>query len=104
MAALLAWRKQRSKIAAINAVTREVALDLAEGLYTVDHLVHLPGRLNCWADKLSRLYAPGSGATVPAELVGIPRFTPPLRTDSWWRLYARPSEAIQAVGPLVGGS
>ena len=94
MAALMAWKKERSRVPAINAITREVSLDLADGLYTVDALEHIPGVLNQWADILSRQFAPGNSAKIPAELLATKRFHPDLRVSTWWRLYAKPSECI----------
>ena len=94
MAALMAWKKERSRVPAINAITREVSLDLANGLYTVDALEHIPGKLNQWADILSRQFAPGNSAKIPSELMATKRFHPDLRINKWWRLYAKPSECI----------
>jgi hypothetical protein len=94
MAALMAWRKERSRVPAINAITREVSLDLADGLYTVDALEHIPGKLNEWADNLSRQFVPGNIAKIPAELLAVKRFLPGPRTSDWWRLEAKPSDCI----------
>jgi hypothetical protein len=94
MATLLAWRKERSRVPAINAVTREVSLDLADGLYTVDALEHIPGKLNEWADALSRQHMPGNSTTVPKELLNTRRSYPGSRVRGWWRLEARPSDCV----------
>jgi hypothetical protein len=94
MAALQAWRKERSCVPAINAITREMSLDLAEGLYKVDALEHIPGKLNEWADALSRQHMPGNTAPIPAGLLATKKCTPAVRNSGWWRLEARPSECI----------
>jgi hypothetical protein len=96
MAALQAWRKERSTVPAINAVTREMSLDLADGLYKVDALEHIPGKLNEWADALSRQYMPGNTEPIPASLLATKRYVPATRGSSWWRLEVRPSECIGA--------
>ena len=70
-AALGALCKLRSRDARMNAVIRELALDLAEGLYEVGVVEHLPGRCNVVADALSRFYQPGGNRTVPVCLAGV---------------------------------
>jgi hypothetical protein len=106
MAALMAWKKERSRVPAINAITREVSLDLADGLYTVDALEHIPGKLNEWADILSRQFVPGNIVKIPKELLATKRFFPDRRSGNWWRLEAKPSECIGVASAedLVGGS
>ena len=84
-AALGAMRRERSNNADLNEVVRELALDLAEGLYLIDIKEHLAGKDNTWADPLSRLYQPGAKAEVPAELRAIGRQAIPLRDAAWWR-------------------
>ena len=79
MVALGAWAKERSSNAAINVVAREMALDLAEGLYKGDVKQHLAGRLSLWADAFGRLSQPGSGATVPPALRCVERVPPASR-------------------------
>ena len=91
MAALGAATKLRSTSPAINAVVRELALDLAEGKYRIDFFEHLPGAENMLADELSRLYQPGAVATVPTALGDVPRVHPPPRGPGWWETDAYPS-------------
>ena len=102
MAALQAWRKERSSVPAINAITREMSLDLADGLYKVDALEHIPGKLNEWADALSRQHMPGNTAPIPAGLLATKKFTPVARGNSWWRLEARPSDCIGEESSAAG--
>ena len=68
-----------------------MALDLAEAIYKVDVLEHLPGRANKWADAPSRLMQPGSGASLPAELQHAQRVYPQQRVGEWWRTAQSPS-------------
>ena len=85
-AAIGAVRKMRSKIAAINAVVRELALTVATsptGLCI--NLRHLLGARNAWADALSRLAEPGSGAVVPGPLRSLPRAELEVRGEGWWK-------------------
>jgi hypothetical protein len=74
----------------MNAVVRENALDLAEGKYRVDFLMHLAGRLNTVADVLSRFHQPGASTTLPAELTVCRRVSPPLRDLTWWETAGPP--------------
>ena len=89
-AAIGAWEKERSATPNINVVVREMALDLAEGRYRIDVMEHLPGRLNTLADVLSRLYQPGSAASVPGVLLNCRRVSPSIRDDGWWRAAGEP--------------
>ena len=52
MAALGAMEKERSSDPRVNAIIREMSLDMAEGKYKVDVLEHLPGRANVLAYAL----------------------------------------------------
>ncbi len=90
-AALAAFAKQRSTTADISAVVRELALDCAEGRYRVEVLQHIEGRLNFFADILSR-QAEGcpDRKPIPASLRVRPRAFPPQRDESWWVLGRRP--------------
>ena len=84
-AAVGSWNKERSPSAAINAVVREAALDMAEGLYRVDTTEHIPGVTNILPDALSRLYQPGKPRIPPQDLVTCRRVWPDQRVDTWWR-------------------
>ena len=68
----------------INAVVREISLDLAEGKYEIDFLEHIPGANNVYADSLSRFYQPGASRKIPEDLAGAERDLPPKRTKEWW--------------------
>ena len=96
MATVGAWSKQRSSNAAINMITRELSLDLAEGKYTVDRVEHFPGALNTWADLLSRLYQPGAGGDIPSALKASTRYFPSRWHSRWWQLELRPSDRVAA--------
>ena len=89
-AALGSIRRQKSSNANVNAVVRELALDLAEGLYQIDVTEHLPGKCNTWADPLSRLWQPGTKATIPAGLEAVGRQAIQARDDAWWRTSGDP--------------
>eukprot|EP00973_Karenia_brevis_P001561 211303-Karenia_brevis.AAC.1 len=83
-AVLGAFLKLRSPAPAINVMVRELALDLAEGRYHVDVHEHIAGTLNVWADALSRLSEPDSGAVIPEPLRHIPQASPGRRNPAWW--------------------
>ena len=83
-AALGAADKLRSPSVAMNEVVREMSLDLAEGRYKIDLLKHLLGKLNVWADALSRFHEPGKGKEIPEEFVGLARAKVARRSSEWW--------------------
>ena len=80
-AALWAAFKLRSPDPSINAVVREISLDLAEGEYEIDFLEHILGANNVYADSLSRFYQPGASRKIPEELAGAERDVSPKRTQ-----------------------
>ena len=85
LSALGAWGKERSRSTAVNAVVREAALDMAEGLYRIDVRQHIEGVSNIWPDALSRLLQPNTDVCVPPELHSCTRAWPARRVDGWWR-------------------
>ena len=90
-AALGAMGKERSKSEAVNLVARELALDLAELNYSVSiEYRHLRGKVNLWADSLSRLSQPDSSYKVPEELRWLPRRTLSRRVGAWWQTVQDP--------------
>ena len=94
-AALGAAVRLRSRDPRMNAVIRELALDLAEGRYDLEFVEHIPGVTNVVADFLSRLLQPGAATTWPKELVGAMRDHPEERGEHWWET------AQQHPGPRV---
>ena len=93
-AALGAWTKERSTNVVVNAIVREMSLDLAAGTYTVDRLEHLPGKLNVVADVLSRQAQPGKAGAIPQFVLDARKYFPAVRDRDWWQLAARPSQVI----------
>ena len=83
---------------ALNAVAREVALDLGNASFRPDVVAHTPGVASNIADKLSRLYAPGSAGTAPTAVSGARRVRPEVRAGTWWR--AGGLSAAQQAGVL----
>ena len=61
---------------------------------------HIPGAHNEWADALSRLSQPGSGASVPGPLRGVPQTPAPERGAWWWTVEGPPEEAVRG---MAGG-
>ena len=93
-AALGAFLKQRSPKPDINAVVRELALDLAEGRYRIDIQEHIEGKLNIVADALSRACQPGATGEIPNFLLQRPRSIPPRRDAAWWETRGDPGAAV----------
>ena len=91
LAALGAAAKAGSQVPSMNMLMQELALDWAEGLYEISLFGHVPGRLNTWADDLSRLYDPNEAHVVPEELLHVPGIVPAPRDASWWRASSPPS-------------
>ena len=91
VAALGAAAKAGSGVGTMNTVIREMSLDLAEAAYEVHFYGHVPGRLNVWADALSRLAEPSSGKTIPKELYNVDRTDVAIRDQGWWRTAGPPS-------------
>ena len=104
MAAIGAFHKGRSQAPAMNAVVRELNLDIASTPHGFAlELRHLPGERNQWADSLSRLMEPGSGAVVPGPLRAFRRREVSARGTSWWRAGGVAAEEVDGqVGDSVG--
>ena len=103
MAAIGAVEKLGStRSVAINKVLKELALVMAlapSGLRV--KLQHIRGDRNQWADALSRIHQPGSGARVPAPLLGCERTRLDTRSSAWWRTAGVPEEVLAGVGAEV---
>ena len=82
--------KEGSSDPRVNAIIREVSLDMAEGKYKVGVLEHLPGRANVLAYALSRLSQPGHLKGLPGERRKVRRDFPASRVASWWLLESDP--------------
>ena len=86
LAAIGALLKMSSPSVPVNTVMMEIALDCADGLCEVEVVGHIPGRLNVWADALSRLEAPEPDRKeVPEALLSVTRVDPGERGRGWWR-------------------
>ena len=89
----------------MNRIMAELALVQAETNYGFEmRFEHVPGRLNVWADALSRLDEPGSMATVPSELLADQRRRTSHRGPTWWRTPARYAYGIvddALLGPVT---
>ena len=91
MAALGALNREGSSKPLTNKVVREIALDLAEGVYDVEVLGHQPASWNAIADALSRLDEPEAGTEFPLALEGVLRTEAAPRPLAWWRSRGAPS-------------
>ena len=84
----------------VNRVLQEMAITLAcspTGLRL--RFKHLPGDRNQWADALSRLSQPGSGARVPAPLQACERTEVEERGAQFWITGAVPEVALMNQEP-----
>ena len=100
-AALGATFKLRSPDPRINAVVREISLDLADGKYEIDFLELLPGANNVYVDSRSRFYQPGASRKIPEELASVERDVPPKRSQEWWETAEACVRARAARTPAV---
>ena len=87
---------------ALNAIARELAFVQASAPHAFDLVpVHIAGARNAWCDALSRLSEPGSGATVPARLLPLPRSPAGSRHPSEWATLGSAEGAAAALGVEV---
>ena len=104
MAALGALQRGgATRNAGMNRILKELALETAltsTGLRLT--FKHLKGSRNEWADALSRLGQPGSGARVPAPLLSCRRTDVEQRTRAWWRTEGMAEEVL--AGAQVEGA
>ena len=88
--ALTAVLKLRAKDPMLNAIAREIALDIREGRYEVTLLQHIPGISNVLPDALSRQYSPDP-KPFPESLRGARHREVPSRGTDFWRTWANPA-------------
>ena len=84
ISALTMVLKMQARGAGPAIISREVALDVADALYTPNVAEHLPGVANCTADLLSRFKEKGR-PTLPPLLRRARRAMAPRRDSLWWR-------------------
>ena len=86
MSAIGAVQKMRSGNSALNRIVRELAIEKAYAPHGLTfRLRHLKGDHNEWADALSRLAQPGSGAVVPGPLRCLRQPALEARGPAWWQ-------------------
>ena len=86
-AALGAIGKMRSPSSALNAVVRELALDLAQSSFQLGVLEHVAGVDNKVPDFLSRRSEPGAAKIAPPEIQGLNFTKVEMRIASWWKTW-----------------
>ena len=92
-----------TRSAPLNLILQEMALALAltpTGLRLI--FKHIPGSHNEWADALSRLTQPGSGAHVPGPLRHLERTDVEDRSTGFWKTAGPPEEVLQSFGDEAG--
>jgi len=92
---LLAMRPSGWRLALI---AREVALDVAAGVYTPGACVHTPGLAHKAADGLSRKFAPGVTWSLPICLQLAEETKVPPRTECWYRARSTSASHVAVVG------
>ena len=95
MGALTLFAACKGRSVPMNAVAREYALDLADGAFSPDVIMHLPGICNVVADALSRRMDPAYSKDwiTPAFLSNAKEISLPDRPRSWWKALYAPSVA-----------
>jgi hypothetical protein len=69
----------------INLISREVALELADGSFAPQVVSHIPGVGNDLSDALSRRYDPGKAPwKLPLSLRDVPRTSVLTRDDTYY--------------------
>ena len=92
LATLSAVTKMQSHSTSLGIIAREMALDVAEGIYEPAVAAHVPGVANLTADALSRQYMPGQRkCQVPETLKHATRVHPPVRNNKYWRTVTPPT-------------
>ena len=69
----------------LGIIARELALDIADSVYSPQLVTHVPGVANLAADALSRMYQPDKRYKLPPILKDAVRIDPEPRTAAWWR-------------------
>ena len=96
MLTLLLHLKARAASPGLGLVAREVALDIAEAVYSPDVASHTPGIAHKLADALSRRFMPqkeGKVWEIPSVLQQVPEVEAPVRSPDFWRCLHPPSAA-----------
>ena len=99
---LSAMRKQSARSPGLSLILAELALEEAELANGFTDLEHIPGVSNVWPDALSRLSAPEPN-TIPPELRGATRRTPPPRPSRFY-LSAREPRCDRPAGTPPRGT
>jgi hypothetical protein len=85
IAALTMVASMKARRGPMSVVAREMALDVACGLYSPSIAEHLPGVVNEAADALSRRHQPGKTFVLPFLLKKATERRPDNRNSDWWR-------------------
>ena len=105
VSALFALHKGAATAPGINRLLQELPLHDALSGAPVTVMDHVPGVLNDWPDRLSRLEAP-EPREFPAELSGVARLLIPERGREWYRTADAPCTSgrpVHSRGPLPAG-
>ena len=86
--ALVMTATLKGKKGPVAMLARELALDIADGVYTPNVVAHIPGVANDSADALSRKYQPSKHFVLPRLLANAKEVTAPRRDNHWWRCSA----------------
>ena len=74
-----------------NKIARELALDLADGVFRPRLCEHTPGVCNVLPDTLSRKFQPDTIFELPSALSSAVEVQVPARTESYYRAAFPPS-------------
>ena len=89
----------------MNRILKELSLEMALAVTGLRiSLRHIRGEVNEWADSLSRLTQPGSGARVPAPLLACEHTQLQARDSAWWRTDQDPEEVLAGLGAEEGSA
>ena len=76
------------KIPSSKVIAQELALDLSEAACMPNHVTHVPGVMNVWADALYRLSDPRGHYRVPSQLLSVARSVPSRRAAAFYTTLA----------------
>ena len=91
ISALVLVLKLKTSGAAAGIIARDIALDIASGVYEPHVTEHVPGIANVTCDVLSRKFDPRKSYELPRLLEGVSEQVLPLRDSNYFKSLTPPA-------------
>ena len=91
ISALVLVLKLKTSGAAAGIIARDIALDIASGVYEPHVTEHVPGIANVTCDVLSRKFDPRKSYELPHLLEGVDEQVLPLRDSNYFKSLTPPA-------------